>query len=491
MEIGSVLQFLENKTILVTGATGFLAKIFIEKILRIQPKVKKMYLLLRASDAKSASFRFRTEVMGKDLFRPLKERLGASMNSFISEKTVVVPGDIASGDDLGIGDSNLKQEMWNELDVVVNLAATTSFDERYDVALGINTLGAKHVLCFAKKCVKLKSFLHVSTAYVAGEKSGLILETPYPLGETLNGVAGLDIYEERRLVKEKLNQLQADGATVQETKEAMRDMGIDRAKVYGWPNTYAFTKAMAEMLVGHLKEDMPVVIIRPTIVTSTYKEPFPGWVEGLRTIDSIAIGYGKGRLTSFIGDVKSIMDLIPADMVVNAMIVAMAAHANQPSYAIYQVGSSLRNPINYSDLKDIGFLYFTNKPWIGKDGKPVKVGKLKVIGSMTSFRRYMAIRYVLLLKALRFANTALCHHFEGTYSDMNRKIKFVMRLVELYRPYTFFQGIFDDVNTEKLRVAARQNGEETDVFYFDSKCIDWEDYFLNTHIPGLIKYISK
>ncbi|KAJ8750258.1 hypothetical protein K2173_014173 [Erythroxylum novogranatense] len=491
MEFGSVVEFLQDKTILVTGATGFIAKIFVEKILRIQPKVKKIYLLLRASDVESASLRFRTEVIGRDLFRLLKERLGANLNAFISEKTVLVPGDISDGDDLGVGDSKLKEEMWNELDIVVNLAATTSFDERYDVALGINTLGVKHVLCFAKKCVKLMCFLHVSTAYVAGERSGLILETPYQMGESLNGVTGLDVYEEKRLVKEKLNQLQAEGATLEETKVAMENMGIDRAKVYGWPNTYAFTKAMGEMVVGHLKEDMSVVILRPTIVTSTYKEPFPGWTEGLRTIDSIAIGYGKGRLSSFIGDVKSVIDLVPADMVVNAMIVAMAAHANRPSYAIYQVGSSLRNPLNYANLRDIGFIYFTNKPWIGKDGKPVKVGKLKVIGSMTNFRRYMAVRYIPLLKALRLANSAFCHQFEGRYNDLNRKIKFVMRLVELYRPYSFFQGVFDDMNVQNLLVAAKQNCVKTDMFYFDTKCIDWEDYFMNTHIPGLIKYVCK
>lgn len=55
-----------------------------------------------------------------------------------------------------------------------------------------------------------------------------------------------------------------------------------RASEYGWPNTYVFTKAMGEMLVGTYKENMSVVIVRPTIVTSTYREPFPGWVEGLR-----------------------------------------------------------------------------------------------------------------------------------------------------------------------------------------------------------------
>lgn len=57
---------------------------------------------------------------------------------------------------------------------------------------------------------------------------------------------------------------------------------MSRAKVYGWPNTYVFTKAMAEMLVGEMKGNLSVVIVRPTIVTSTFKEPFPGWVEGVR-----------------------------------------------------------------------------------------------------------------------------------------------------------------------------------------------------------------
>lgn len=51
---------------------------------------------------------------------------------------------------------------------------------------------------------------------------------------------------------------------------------------YGWPNTYAFTKAMGETVLEHLKESLPIVIIRPTVITGTIKEPFPGWIEGLR-----------------------------------------------------------------------------------------------------------------------------------------------------------------------------------------------------------------
>lgn len=89
---------------------------------------------------------------------------------------------------------------------------------------------------------------------------------------------------------------------------------------------------------------------------------------------------------------------IPADLVVNAMIVAMVAHANQPCDIIYHVGSSVRNPVRNSILQEMGFRYFSQKPWIDKNGKPVKVSKALVLGDMDSFHRYMAIRYLLLLK---------------------------------------------------------------------------------------------
>ena len=45
---------------------------------------------------------------------------------------------------------------------------------------------------------------------------------------------------------------------------------------------YVFTKALGEMFLMHEKGDIPLVILRPTIVTSTFKEPFAGWVEGIR-----------------------------------------------------------------------------------------------------------------------------------------------------------------------------------------------------------------
>ncbi|KAL0436316.1 UNVERIFIED_CONTAM: Fatty acyl-CoA reductase 3 [Sesamum radiatum] len=264
------------------------------------------------------------------------------------------------------------------------------------------------------------------------------------------------------------------------------------ARKYGWPNTYSFTKAMGEMLLGHLKDNktpLSLVIIRPTIITSTFKEPFPGWLEGVRNIDSFIVGYGKGKMTCFPGYPQTIVDLIPADMVVNAMIVAMAAHADEPIEMIYHVGSSISNPVSYHRLQNYGHRFFSERPWINKDGKAVVVRKGTELGTVAKVQRYMELHYLIPLKMLSVVNIASCQYFRGTYVDLARKVKFLMRLVELFRPYVFFKGVFDDTNTERLRRwAAGENENENEMLDFDPKSINWDDYFMYTHIAGVVKY---
>ncbi|XP_059429003.1 fatty acyl-CoA reductase 3-like [Corylus avellana] len=490
MELESIPKFLENKTILVTGATGFLAKAFVEKILRVQPDIKRLYLLIRASDLASATQRLHNEVIGKDLFRVVREKWGPNLDSFISEKVIAVPGDV-SNENLGVKDSDLRNNMWNEIDIILNSAATTTFDERYDVALGINTFSALHVMGFARNCINLKVLLHVSTAYVCGEKKGQILESPFEMEETLNGSSRLDIKAEKQLVDEYLDKLRGQGATDRAITSTMKDLGIKRARLYGWPNTYVYTKAMGEMLLGRFRENLPLVIIRPTMVSSTYKEPFSGWIEGVRTIDGVVSAYGKGKLQCFLGHHETIFDIIPADMVVNCMIVAMVAYANQSSEIILHVGSSWRNPIKFSSFRNVVVRYFAENPLVSKNGKSISVGKVTVLSSMASFRAYMAIRYIIPLKVFQIANAVICQHYQDLIIDLNRKMKSVMRLAELYEPYVFFTSRFDDSNTEKLRLATSESGVDSQLFGFDPKCIDWKDYLMNTHIPGLRKYALK
>ncbi|XP_047318759.1 probable fatty acyl-CoA reductase 4 isoform X2 [Impatiens glandulifera] len=373
------LHLFHNMTILVTGATGFLAKLFVEKMVRTQSDFKRMYLLIRADDISSANKRLLDEVIENELFRVVGKLGAEGLRSFISEKIVAVPGDIRSFD-LGIirnDDSNsniMLHNMFTHIDIIVHSAATVRFDERYDTAINTNLKGAMNVLSFAQRCTNLKLLLHVSTAYVCGEKEGYILEKPFYMGESLNGIDGLNIETEIRMMEDHLSELKVKKANEKKITLAMKDMGMQRARKYGWPNTYVFTKAMTEMWLGQWKGDISLVIMRPTMISSTFKDPFPGWNQGIGTINGFILGYGKGKMKCLAFDPQSICDLIPSDMVVNAMICAIIVNMKQMylrDTIIYHIGSSMRNPVTYGCLAVSLFKYFTINPWVDKNGPEI------------------------------------------------------------------------------------------------------------------------
>ncbi|KAH1238271.1 putative fatty acyl-CoA reductase 5 [Glycine max] len=398
--------------------------ISVEKILRVQPDIKKLYLLLRASNPYLATHRLQNEVIGKDIFRVLRDKWGADFGSFISKKVVAVAGDV-SLNNLGIKDENMRSQMFEELNVIVHTAATTNFNERYDIAIGTNTMGAFHVVNFAKSCHKLGIVLHVSTAYVCGEAEGLIVEEPLHVNGMQKGSTKLDIELEKQLIEEKLKEFKAHNTDKEVITSVMKSFGLARANLHGWPNTYVFTKAMGEILLMKMKDTLPLFVIRPTTVVSTHSEPFPGWIEGVRTIDFVVVNYGQGILTSFVGNSETILDLIPVDMVVNFMIVAlMALSKGLSKNLVYHIGSSLRNPIKLTDVVDAMYYYFKKNPCVDKYGKLMAVTKKLTITGANEF-------------------------------NQNKGSKLVKKTEDLYKTYSLFKGIFDVKNAESLRIVTK------------------------------------
>uniref|UniRef100_A0A803R2I9 Fatty acyl-CoA reductase n=2 Tax=Cannabis sativa TaxID=3483 RepID=A0A803R2I9_CANSA len=491
MELGDLVEYLENKTILITGGAGFVAKMFVEKILRTQPNVKKLYVLLRPSQCNSPPQRFQTQVMEKELFRLLRAKWGKEFDSFIWERVEAVGGDI-SDENLGIKDAILRDHMFKHIDFIVNCAATTDFFERYDVALATNTIGIYNILNFAKKCLKLKKLLHLSTAYVCGEKEGIISEKAFEFGETLTKTfTKLDFKIEKEFVAHRLSQLRETKASESAINANMRELGTERAKHFGWPNTYVFTKAMGEMCVEQFKDDVPTIILRPTMIVSTYKEPFPGWIEGLRTMDTLIVGIGKGKLPFFLGIPTVALDLIPGDMVVNAMILSMVFGEGG---MIYHVGSSIKNPVYISEIRNYIHRYFIENPLFDhKKENPITVHKIILLQHISTLNIYIAIRYLLPLKILEMVvSLPYLRCYKDVYAKNMRKLQTIMRFIQIYKPYVLFNMIFDDTNCEGLRenkVKGSRNLELMETFNFDPNSIDWEDYIINTHIPGLIKYV--
>ncbi|KAJ0986747.1 hypothetical protein J5N97_005103 [Dioscorea zingiberensis] len=335
-------------------------------------------------------------VASMEVFKVLRSEHGGSFDSYYWSKVYPLAGDVTL-EHLGINDDHLKETLWGEVDVIVNSAANTSFNQRYDVALGINTLGAKNVLAFARRCKRLKMLLHVSTAYVTKEKTGTILENPVRLDET-------KIETEVALIQKSLFELKDDNASQKNINFFMRDLGMKRANKFGWPNVYSFTKAMGEVILESMnKDDIPLVILRPTIIISTYKEPFPGWIEGVRTMDKLFVSYGTGQLQFFPATQHAILDLIPADMVVNAMLATMGTHSDQNGMFIYHVGSSNSNTMKLGFVSESFYEYFSMNPCTTKDAKPIRVPRPFLIPSMVMFNMYMAMIHKLPLQRTRGA----------------------------------------------------------------------------------------
>ena len=95
---------------------------------------------------------------------------------------------------------------------------------------------------------------------------------------------------------------------------------MDRARERGWSDTYAYTKALGERMTELSRGDLPVLIVRPSIIESSLREPDPGWIDGFRMADPIIAAYGKGRLPDFPLNPDVTADLIPVDYVVNATL---------------------------------------------------------------------------------------------------------------------------------------------------------------------------
>ncbi|XP_020081241.1 probable fatty acyl-CoA reductase 4 isoform X1 [Ananas comosus] len=478
MQPESVANYLEDKSLLVTGATGLIAKLFLEKVLRIQPKVKKLYLLVRAADYVSAKRRVETEVMQTEVFEILEEKYQGNFPSYFWDKVCPLAGDITF-EDLGIHEDKLKETLWSEINVIVHVAANIDFNERYDTALGINTFGVKHISAFAMRCPKLKMLLHISTAYVTPDNQGALLEQP------LSAVKGLDIEAEMALVQEQLKELTDNKASEDTVRLSMKKLGLIRAQTFGWSNTYTFTKAMGEMLFYDLRRHLPLVILRPTIVTSTWKEPFPGWIEGVRTTDAFITGYGMGHLKYIPADVTTILDLVPGDLVVNAMLTIIASSYKESSVFIYQIGSSTRNPITIGKLAEEAYRYFLRNPCIRSDGRIIKVKEPYFVTTMTGFYIYMVVRNKLPLQVLRVLG-ALHSSARSQYNRLSRQYNRTVRVVKGYKPYTFFHGRFDDTNMQKLTSSLAERDKK--LIAFDTKSIDWESYLTDIHIPGIFKY---
>ncbi|XP_041970548.1 fatty acyl-CoA reductase 1-like [Aricia agestis] len=291
-DIPTIPEYYKGKTIFITGGTGFLGKLLIEKLLYSCSDLKHIYLFIRAKKGVSPEQRLENLYKNSCFDRLRKEKSG-----LFHSKITVVPGNMIEKD-LGMSERDRAFVLENT-NIIIHAAATVRFDETLDEALETNLIGALKLIELAKLTRNLESYVHVSTSFCNLDYERVIQEKMYP--------PAADWREIREIV------YNTDPAALR----------VLTPKLLGkFPNAYAFTKNLTEHAVYELRGKLPIVIVRPSIVTGCMSEPFPGWIDNFNGPVGLLTAAAQGILRTVYADKDAKNDYVPADIVIKGTLIA-------------------------------------------------------------------------------------------------------------------------------------------------------------------------
>lgn len=509
---------LAGKRIAVTGATGFLGTALVERLLRCVPGCE-VVVLVRPGQRLTPQDRTRREIVRNDCFDRLRAELGGDFESEIGRRLTTIGGNVGRD---GLELDGPARELLASCDIVIHSAATVSFDAPLDGAVEVNLLGPSRVAETLNTLARehesaLPHLVTVSTAYVnSGHKgdafeelitaSRWLTETNWRAEVTAARRTRADADAESRtperlatfhkaaraelgaagtsLLADKTERLREDWI-----KERMVKAGRSRAQALGWPDAYAYTKSLGERALLETKGDLPVSFVRPSIVESALKEPRPGWIRGFRMAEPVIISYARGLLRQFPGVPEGVVDVVPVDLVV-AAIIAVAAHGPDPAGpSVYQVASGAHNPLLYGRLVSLIEQWFTERPLFDTRGQPIVVpkwsfpGRGKVQGELRRATRVLkgAERAVNMLP-VRGERAELGARLEERRADAERALDYV----ELYGAYAETEARFRIDHT--LELFATLSRSDREAFCFDPGVIDWKHYVEDVHLPSVVEH---
>ncbi len=531
---------LTGRRFFVTGATGFLGTALVERILRCIPD-SEVVVMVRPGRRATAAQRANREILKNNCFDRLRSELGDRFDQQVADRVVAVAGDVGR-DGIGLDDEG--RRLLASCDVVVHAAAAVSFDAPLDQAVEINMLGPTRVaaaLATARSDAAADAaaattpskttkdgpahLIAVSTAYVAGTHQGearedLLSANRFSLdvdweaevvnARRLRGDLQAESRRQERLVgfaKEARQELGAAGdhllagraEKLREdwVKRRLVDAGTSRAQALGWPDAYPFTKALGERAlvachgVGTAApaDAVPLTIVRPSIIESALAEPRPGWIRGFRMAEPIIISYAKGMLKEFPGVPEGVVDVIPVDMVVAAILAVAAQGPDPDGPSVYQVASGVRNPLLYGHLVELVQEWFGRHPLYDDRGQPISVpqwsfpGRGRVQRQLQRATRAMdAVEKLAITVPIRGREAALSARLE----DRNALAKRALGYVELYGAYTETEARYRV--DRLLELADRLDDADRASFCFDPAVIDWDHYVRDIHLPSVVEH---
>lgn len=482
----SVSQSLKGKHIFLTGVTGFLGKAILEKLLRTVPQLAQVHILVRGGKT-SAQQRFQEDILGSSIFDRLKGQHGEQFAAWIQSKVSLVEGeltkpmfDLHSADFAGLA---------NQLDLIINSAASVNFRENLEKALNINTLCLNNIIALSQYNVAVQTpVMQISTCYVNGFNKGQMNEEVAGPASGLIPQLSNDCYDIETVfehVQSQIDQVKQRKTDSEQQEQALIKLGINTSQHYGWNDTYTFTKWLGEQLLIQKLGKQSLTILRPSIIESAIREPAPGWVEGVKVADALIYAYAKGRVSIFPGRDEGILDVIPVDLVANAAAMS-AAQLMEPSqrvgYRIYQCCSGSRNPIKLGEfirhIQSVAEARYQEWPKLFA-GKPQE--RFKTV-SPKRFKLYMSG-----FTAITWVKTIIGRVFgSDSASQQMLKAKTTASLANIFGFYTAPHYRF---SSQKLEQLAKQfDTTEQRLYDIRADHYDWKHYLQDVHMDGLHTY---
>ncbi|CAI7978917.1 HAD-IB family hydrolase [Parafrankia sp. BMG5.11] len=494
---------LAGRRVFVTGVTGFVGEALLERLLSEFPDTQ-VVALVRPRGSHSGMARLE-RMTRKPAFAGLRERLGREgLAARLAAQVRVIEGDLAS---MG--------ELPADLDVVIHCAGEVSFDPAIDEGFATNLGGVQELLRAVRAAGARPHLVHVSTAYVAGLRSGHIAEGRLAhevdwAAEQASAARARQAAEDASRSPEnsarfreqaEAEHVRAGAQTVSAQAEAARRAwvaarlvaaGSERAQVLGWTDAYTFTKALGERYLEDSHGDLPLTIVRPSIIESALAKPFPGWIEGFKMAEPLILAFGRGELPDFPASPDAVVDIIPVDLVVNALLAAAASPPPPERPAYYTVCSGFRNPLLFRDLYDYVRGYFLADPLPRRGRGHIGVPEWPFAGAVAVEAKLRRGE-----KAVEWANRALAHaprseRVRRLAVDLERtegRVAFLRRYSDVYRAYTKAELVYVDDATAALH-AAMDPADQVD-FGFDPACFDWRHYLQDVHCPAVTQVLRR
>lgn len=464
-----------RRRVLLTGVTGFVGQAVLERFLREEAEI---HVVVRGRAGESAEHRLE-EVLTRAAFEPWRTEVGPAGVARARAHVHVVEADLSEG----------LPPLPADLDVVVHSASSVNFDDPWDAAIRANVLGPVSLYAALSAAGVDPHVVHVSTSYVQTDRTDLALEAS--VAHDVDWRAEVAAARARRA--ELVAAQAADGTTaLADVDAAMRDLGRERAHELGWTDVYTMTKSLGERVAeeewaarGHR-----LTVLRPTIIESALRRPFPGWIDGFKVADPLIAAFAKGRLVAFPGHPDAVLDVVPVDLVVDGIMAAALLAPEDGSPRYLQVGTSVSNPITLDTLRGHVEGFVREQPWLDRAGEPIHPEPWRFL-SPEDLDTWAGRRSTALAALARVLDLTPSTFFTPTRRRVEaarRGLRLLRTYAGIYQPYTCSRSRYDDTATRALLARAAEAGFTAAL---DAREIDWAHYVRDVHMPSLTRTAAE